>query len=113
MIKNGDAVIEAGKVPAPAPVPVPSPTSAPQPKVAPTLAPATSPPLQAPVGGGVTAKGPAVSVVDVEKEKSPAGPEAGLPVEGSIAAREEYGYIVTNQRLVLVMQLCECVVVNV
>ncbi|CAB1329170.1 unnamed protein product [Coregonus sp. 'balchen'] len=80
-----------------APVLVPPPSSAPGPKVAPA---ATSPPLTAPLGGSVTAKGPSV---DVEGKLKSSYVPAGLPAaERGTAAREEYGYIVTNQRSVLV-----------
>ncbi|KAK6309506.1 hypothetical protein J4Q44_G00193870 [Coregonus suidteri] len=75
-----------------APVLVPPPSSAPGPKVAPA---ATSPPLTAPLGGSVTAEGPSV---DVEGKVKTSYVPAGLPAaETGSAAREEYGYIVTNQ----------------
>ncbi|XP_052379110.1 protein tyrosine phosphatase receptor type Na isoform X1 [Oncorhynchus keta] len=96
MLKNSDTVSNKGEN---APLPVPSPSSTSVADVAPTLAPAaTSPTLKAPIGVSVTAKDSSVSVEDVkEKVKSssvPAGPPAA---ERGTAAREEYGYIVTNQ----------------
>uniref|UniRef100_A0A4W5LV21 Protein tyrosine phosphatase receptor type Na n=1 Tax=Hucho hucho TaxID=62062 RepID=A0A4W5LV21_9TELE len=92
-----------------APVPVPPPSSTLVADVAPTLAPAaTSPTLKAPIGGSVTAKGPSVSVEDVKGKVKSSNIPAGLPAaEGGTAAREEYGYIVTNQRSVLVTNLSE------
>ncbi|XP_055727910.1 receptor-type tyrosine-protein phosphatase-like N isoform X2 [Salvelinus fontinalis] len=94
MLKSSDTVSNKGEN---SPVPVPSPSSTSVADVAPTLAPAaTSPTLKVPIGVSVTAKGPSVSVEDV-KGKVKSVP-AGLPAaEGGTAAREEYGYMVTNQ----------------
>ncbi|KAM9447935.1 uncharacterized protein ACWYII_013273 [Salvelinus alpinus] len=96
VLKSSDTVPKKGEK---APVLVPRPSSAPGPKVVPTLAPAaTSPPLTAPLGGSVTAKDSSVSVEDVKGKVKSSNVPAGLPAaEGGTAAREEYGYIVTNQ----------------
>lgn len=101
MLKSSDTVSNKGEN---APVPVPSPSFTSVADVAPTLAPAaTSPTLKAPIGGSVTAKGPSVSVEDVKGKVKSSSVPAGLPAaERGTAAREEYGYIVTNQRSVLV-----------
>ncbi|XP_038843637.1 receptor-type tyrosine-protein phosphatase N2-like, partial [Salvelinus namaycush] len=96
VLKSSDTVPKKGEK---APVLVPRPSSAPGPKVVPTLAPAaTSPPLTAPLGGSVIAKDSSVSVEDVKGKVKSSNVPAGLPAaEGGTAAREEYGYIVTNQ----------------
>ncbi|XP_071197611.1 protein tyrosine phosphatase receptor type Na isoform X3 [Salvelinus alpinus] len=96
MLKSSDTVSNKGEN---APVPVPSPSSTSVADVAPTLAPAaTSPTLKAPIAVSVTAKGPSVSVEDVKGKVKSSNVPAGLPAaEGGTAAREEYGYIVTNQ----------------
>ncbi|CAB1346895.1 unnamed protein product [Coregonus sp. 'balchen'] len=98
MLKSSDTVSNKGEN---SPVPVPPPSSTTVPDVSPTLAPAaTSPTLTAPIGGSVTAKGPSVSVEGKEKGSNvPAGNRDVLAAAGGgTAAREEYGYIVTNQR---------------
>ncbi|KAK6315480.1 hypothetical protein J4Q44_G00150090 [Coregonus suidteri] len=97
MLKSSDTVSNKGEN---SPVPVPPPSSTTVPDVSPTLAPAaTSPTLTAPIGGSVTAKGPSVSVEGKEKGSNvPAGNRDVLAAAGGgTAAREEYGYIVTNQ----------------
>ncbi|XP_029557904.1 receptor-type tyrosine-protein phosphatase-like N isoform X1 [Salmo trutta] len=96
MLKSSDTVSNKGEN---APLPVPSPSFTSVADVAPTLAPAaTSPTLKAPIGGSVTAKGPSVSVEDVKGKVKSSSVPAGLPAaERGTAAREEYGYIVTNQ----------------
>uniref|UniRef100_A0A8C7TH61 Protein tyrosine phosphatase receptor type Na n=1 Tax=Oncorhynchus mykiss TaxID=8022 RepID=A0A8C7TH61_ONCMY len=96
MLKNSDTVSNKGEN---APLPVPSPSSTSVADVAPTLAPAaTSPTLKAPIGVSVTAKGSSVSVEDVKEKVKSSNVPAGLPAaERGTAAREEYGYIVTNQ----------------
>uniref|UniRef100_A0AAZ3PGF1 Protein tyrosine phosphatase receptor type Na n=1 Tax=Oncorhynchus tshawytscha TaxID=74940 RepID=A0AAZ3PGF1_ONCTS len=96
MLKNSDTVSNKGEN---APLPVPSPSSTSVADVAPTLAPtATSPTLKASIGVSVTAKGSSVSVKDVKEKVKSSNVPAGLPAaERGTAAREEYGYIVTNQ----------------
>ncbi|XP_045074766.1 receptor-type tyrosine-protein phosphatase-like N, partial [Coregonus clupeaformis] len=97
MLKSSDTVSNKGEN---SPVPVPPPSSTTVPDVSPNLAPAaTSPTLTAPIGGSVTAKGPSVSVEGKEKGSNvPAGNRDVIAAAGGgTAAREEYGYIVTNQ----------------
>ena len=77
--------------------PVVAVPSAAGPQLAPTQAPTTPAPVNVPHGAGSTTQGPIVPMKDMElKEKSSPGLKTGAKDGTNI--REEYGYIVTNQR---------------